>query len=651
MKNKSSQQSSSRGVQSTSRPRKEAEKVQVHKKHSPKIAHQSMRASGGGSRSAKSCLTDDELIQLWGVMRQKKLSRDERLSYIEKVLPYFQNRVPDLARKPLSVRIMCFILRHGTQMQSHVVISGLQTHLTDLASDIYGSKLVRRLMLRFKWDPQTARSALAELLPHVNQLCLNAISSSVISTAFQVFPNDLQNKMLSGLIGPAALVDAESVSKCGTVLRAASAIPGRKNFLLESCMSILSRAESKDLLGNTLLTKLAIDVFDVFFEDPSVLPAESQLKFISELTDGLTAENQLLSLVDTVDGVTLACFIIQFASPKQRKQIIKTFKSKIVELAADPFASICIWKLFSVIDDTVSITESLILGDSGIVGHVGPLLCTRAGSRLIYGLIGGIEELDHNGTSPLLAPWTIAILKRTNLSAICNCATNSIFPGLSKKDMPLRQTELARSVLPPVLNTLAVYSNAIESLLTTPEPASQILVVICKAGLSQENLQGTVTRVFGRIAEVACSPVSESKTTNSTSDNPHQAGRKGRFVEAKETTLEDSDESSNSAETAPSADVHTAEVLLFRDNVGYYSVRRLLKELGKCFAELLFNRIKTVAVNQLDNRRGAFMLEHIGAAWPENLSALRTFCEKSGIQKSLQPDKDAGAKALVKLLA
>lgn len=144
--------------------------------------------------------------------------------------------------------------------------------------------------------------------------------------------------MLIALVGPAVdITDTALIAREAFILKEALYVPGRFNAVFSECMKILHKGLEKNLLGCTLLTKLAADTLRMIFgcfgsttgphlghgsatdedsgaKDGALEPApkktsvlrnvnEKTIQFVSELTDALIEENAFLSLLDTADSV------------------------------------------------------------------------------------------------------------------------------------------------------------------------------------------------------------------------------------------------------------------------------------------------------------------------------------------------------------
>lgn len=710
----------------------------------------------------KNNMTHDEVIAIWEKMRVKKLPPPERLRYINSIIGYFVDNVVTFSRKPVEVRILRFIVKHGTDDYRSMILKEVSGHVQELIVDKYATKLIERLGGSYRWDKETALAIVESILPNLQKLCLNTTGATTISYIYQTVPLKVQNKMLIALVGPAVdITDTTLIAREAFILKEALYVPGRFNAVFSECMKILHKGLEKNLLGCTLLTKLAADTLRMIFgcfgsttgphlghgsatdedsgaKDGALEPApkktsvlrnvnEKTIQFVSELTDALIEENAFLSLLDTADSVFVSSFVLQFCTPKRRKDVIKAVRPNVVQFASDPMAFILLCKLFAVTDDTVTTTSSLISGEGGIGASLNTILRTRAGIRTVHFLLFGLKELDASGrgTTPIFAKWISEIFRQTDLKVIFPEASIDQFPGLCKKDGATKQAELRAGIMPYLLNALT-NEDLLVSLLGSCEVGSQMLCELIaylststdevtktekslkiktskksSAG-SQPVLDDKLQPILRTIANAACKLVDPTVRGIRQTDKDllHQGSasnimkmiakqqkkaielakkeqEQAAGEEAAHTTDEDDDSgseaSSNNEEHAKGGDEPPTKNRaegdkpkrnapyvpcapedrqpLFRHDVGYFSVRRILTNHPP-FGELLLSAFEAQSVpgRFFADKRGAFMLEHIAKISDKNNTLVREFVSRHNLTKTIAAKGCKGSEALCTVL-
>lgn len=714
----------------------------------------------------KNNMTHDELMVVWEKMRVKKLPPPERLRYINSVIGYFVDNVVAFSRKPVEVRILRFIVKHGTDDYRSMILKEVSGHVPELIVDKYATKLIERLGGSYRWDKETASAIVESILPNIQKLCLNTIGATTISYIYQTLPLKMQNKMLISLVGPAVdITDTALIARETFILKEALYVPGRFNAVFSECIKILHKGLEKNLIGCTLLTKLTadtlrmifgcfgsttgpqsgqgqvddnepdneVDVAEPAFKKISVLRNinEKTLQFVSELTDALLEENGFLSLLDTADSVFVSSFVLQFCTPKHRKDAIKAVRPNVVQFASDPMAFILLCKLFAVTDDTVTTTSSLISGEGGIGASLNTILRTRAGIRTIYFLLFGLQELDYQGkgATPIFAKWISEIIRQTDLKVIYPEANIEQFPGLCKKDGATKQAELRAGIMPFLLSALT-NEDLLISLLGNCEAGSQmlcelisylsnnadevvkmeksskgkdskkgktgvefasddnlrpILETIAKAACklvdttvrgirqtdkdllhqgSASNIMKTIAKQQKKAAEMAKKEQEQAENNKAarasgedddsdsdidsevSSNNDELAEKEGDTMKKNQT---DNNKPRRNAPYVPCAPEDMQP--LFRHDVGYFSIRRILMNYPP-FGEFLlaaFDR-QNVPDRFFTDKRGAFMLEHIAKISDKNKGLVNEFVSRHKLTKTISMRGCKGSEALCTVL-
>lgn len=718
----------------------------------------------------KNNMTHDELMMVWEKMRVKKLPPPERLRYINSVIGYFVDNVVTFSRKPVEVRILRFIVKHGTDDYRSMILKEVSGHVPDLIVDKYATKLIERLGGSYRWDKETSLAIVESILPNIQKLCLNTIGATTISYIYQAMPLKMQNKMLIALVGPAVdITDTALIARETFILKEALYVPGRFNAVFSECIKILHKGLEKNLIGCTLLTKLAADTLRMIFgcfgsttgpqvgqgqqgqddnsdrsddEDNTTEPTskktsvlrnvnEKTLQFVSELTDALLEENAFLSLLDTADSVFVSSFVLQFCTPKYRKDVIKAVRPNVVQFASDPMAFILLCKLFAVTDDTVTTISSLISGEGGIGASLNTILRTRAGIRIIYFLLFGLKELDASGkgSTPIFAKWISEILRQTDLRVIYPEATIEQFPGLCKKDGATKQAELRMGIMPFLLSALT-NEDLLVSLLGSCEVGSQMLCELIaylsdhadeitkmeklsKSKGGKKGKVGTETTsddklqpILEAIAKAACKLVDttvrgirqtdkdllhQGSASNIMKTIAKQQKKAAEMAKKEQEQAEgdkaacvagdgddsdsevDSEASSNNDKPAEKANDVTKKGQtggselrrnapyvpcapedmqpLFRHDVGYFSVRRILTNHPP-FGALLLTAFENQNVQDrfFADKRGAFMLEHIAKISDKNKGLVNEFVSRHKLTKTITMRGCKGSEALCTVL-
>jgi len=502
-----------------------------------------------------------ELKKIWEKVRVKKLDPHERRAMIDRILPFYAKDAASLARKPFHTRVLRFLLKNGNKQQRTCLISQFRGRLAELAVDVHATKVVERLAACFRWDPETARASCQELAPAAQTLCLNAVASRTLSYVYQCAPIEFQNMFVANIVGPAValnvLADGTEASaerrklmrrRQLSLLQVNAEVPGKRQLLLSSLIQVLSRAEPKGLLGNVIFTGIALETVKIILQGTSRPAApespllydpehEANMQWLKGFASSVVEDGQLMYFVDNPQGAQLASYIIYLSTPKARKDILKLFRPHVIEMATDPVAFVPLVQLFACMDDTVSISTSLISSPSGINASLQTLLQSRSGCRVLCALLSTLAELGRTGAIAMLpaiksqtlsAPQIIDLQPPLRVHSVDGKEETEQKVGGYKKPLETKQRELAAQVVSPLLHALSGDSAALAAGLARNEMVSTVISCLAPY-LTEESLQTERQALFAAIAEAGCVMLPPRAGINSTSgENEHKPVR-GKF--------------------------------------------------------------------------------------------------------------------------
>lgn len=480
---------------------------------------------------------------------------------IDRMLPFYSKDAPALARKPFHSRVLRFLLKSGDRSQRGMLISQFRGRLAELAVDVHATRVVERLAACFQWDPETARACCQELAPGAQALCLNAVASRTLSYVYQCAPLQVQNLFVANIVGSAVALDVledgteESAAKKRlmrqhqlSLLQVNAEVPGKRQLLLGALIQVLSRAEPKGLLGNVIFTGIALETIKIILRGTSRAgdkastlvydpDHEANMQWLKSFAASVVEDGQLMYFVDSPLGAQLASYVIYISTPKARKDILKLFRPHVVDMATNPVAFVPLIQLLACMDDTVSLSASLITAPSGINSSLPALLRSRSGCRVICALLSTLEELEKDGKIamlPAVKSQTLSAPRALDLqpplrtrSAEGEEAREQKLGGY-KKPLATKQRELSAQVALPLVRTLSKDSAELAAGLARNEMVRTVLSCLGPY-LAEEPLQAEAPALFRAIAEAACVMLPPGAGINSTSGEDDRKPVRGKF--------------------------------------------------------------------------------------------------------------------------
>ena len=143
----------------------------------------------------------------------------------------------------------------------------------------------------------------------------------------------------------------------------------------------------------------------------------------------------------TFEGARVVSKCVAIATAKQRKNILKSFKTFISKIAKEEYGHQVLLVAFAVVDDTVLMRSVII---SELVKNLREFLEDKHASRLFHYLLATASD----SVNSVLSSQAVQLLKDA-----VNSATAA---GTSKKEANLRSTELRADLIEPLSDLICV---------------------------------------------------------------------------------------------------------------------------------------------------------------------------------------------------
>lgn len=215
---------------------------------------------------------------------------------------------------------------------------------------------------------------------------------------------------------------------------------------------------------------------------------------MSELIDLL--QDHLIHILHTREGSQVTQLCITHASPKQRKQLIKSFKSYVKKIAMETYGCAALVSLLECVDDTVLVGKQ-ILSELFADARVGD-----AGAETNGGEGVGFAELCRDKNASRVLMYLVLGRSRKYLPSFVVIELekmDSIRRRTSKKDLDAKQRELMKVALPAMLK--GILENADE--LLRCKTASSLVAETLKYAARSESAVEQCKAIVEKLAEMA----------------------------------------------------------------------------------------------------------------------------------------------------
>ncbi|KAF7724022.1 hypothetical protein EC973_001429 [Apophysomyces ossiformis] len=393
----------------------------THEEGSKKSKHDSRREQKAVRHERKAHDRSFEMIteakKIWETLRRGDIKREEQKQLMEKIMNVITGKVQDVIFKHDASRIIQTCLKKGNGEQRNQIAEELKGKYEELSKSMYGKFIVLKTLEYCHWQRD---HILSEFRTHIRKLIRHKEASTVIEAFYAQFSNSAQRQeLIAEFYGPEmTLFNRGGGAK--TLEELLEALPEKKDSILRFMSETLMGCMDKGTVVHSIVHK-------ALYQYLSMADEKGREPITGHLRDNLQ------DIVHTREGSRVAMLCLSYATPKDRKAIIKAFKPYLVKIAKDEYGYMVLLRLLDVTDDTVLINKA-VLGE--LSKHAEELFADKFGRRFFLYILAGRN-------TKYLSPETVQILK----------AGDEI--RTSKKDPEVRSQELLKASSPQLIKLVA----------------------------------------------------------------------------------------------------------------------------------------------------------------------------------------------------
>ena len=376
------------------------------------------------------------------------MPKKERDELVTKLFQIISGRVKDFVFKHDSVRVIQCALKYANPEQRRQITSELKGNYRELAESKYAKFLIAKMVVG---DKESRDAVVEEFYGHVKRLIRHPEASWILDDIYRTIATKQQRAvLLREWYGPEFVFfgkDRKKTSSFPTkdsVEAELSEIlvqhPEKRGPIMSHLHDMTNQLVQKKSTGFTILHDALLQYF------LNCKPGSPEItEFLSMLHDDEAGDLQK-NLAFTKSGSRLLCLCLAHGSPKDRRGIMKFFKTHIKLLASDQYGHEVLLTAYDVIDDTVMTAKTIF-----------PELLSKdlEAEAREQELLAQVEHLT--GRIPLLYLTSLEPPKwlTTNETAELLSQVREIRMETSKKDSEKRRAELLEHVAQPLLDLIS----------------------------------------------------------------------------------------------------------------------------------------------------------------------------------------------------
>ncbi|KAI8098000.1 armadillo-type protein [Gilbertella persicaria] len=355
--------------------------------------------------------------KVWEQLRRGDIDREEQKTLMNKMMNIIGGKVQDVIFKHDASRIIQTCLKKGNAEQRNQIAEELKGKYAELSKSMYGKFIV---MKAIEYCHKQRDTILEEFRNNVRKLIRHKEASAVIETFYAQFSNAAQRHvLLAEFYGPEMTLFSRG-GGAKTLEELLAAFPDKKDAVLRHMSETLQGCLDKGTIVNSIVHK-------ALYQYMSLADDKGREEMMGHLKESLQ------EIVHTREGSWVAMICLSIASPKDRKNIIKSFKPYLVKMALDEYGYLVLIRLLDVTDDTVLVSKA-VLGE--LSKSAKELFANKFGRRFFLYILAGRN-------TRYLSPETVQFLKEGDKIRV------------SKKEPEVRAQEILTASSPQLIKLVA----------------------------------------------------------------------------------------------------------------------------------------------------------------------------------------------------
>ncbi|ESN93032.1 hypothetical protein HELRODRAFT_108234 [Helobdella robusta] len=282
---------------------------------------------------------------LWEQIRQADLDPKERAKIFLKLFKLVSGKCDHLVLAHDTSRVVQTLIKYGDAKQRNSVFLEIKDKILLMIKSKFAKFIIKKFL---KYGSKEHRLDIhAVIRKHISKLIKHREASEVVECAYNDYSNAAQrSQMEMEFYGPSYFLE-KTANMSMSVIDFVREHPEKKASVVEFLKKMLDSLIEKNVLQMTFVHKLFHDFFEICDQ-----PQRSEM--IETLRD------HIIHFVHTKLGSRVAMKCFWFGNAKDRKVMIKTFKTFVVKTCKEEFGHFVMLAMFDSVDDTKIVQKAIL---------------------------------------------------------------------------------------------------------------------------------------------------------------------------------------------------------------------------------------------------------------------------------------------------
>ena len=338
----------------------EGAELKSHKEESPapkiprsQVAKQAKELRKERRANKSAFVGFEDLKPIWEKLRKKSLPEEDRIKLMSELHSKLANKYLSIANKKEGSRIVELAIKHASKEQRREIIDEIGGNFVELAKGRYSKHIVMQILKQNTSQKiQVAKQFEGKMMSCIR----NSDSAPIVDLLYADCCNQLQrNNLMLEFYGKEFVLFRKTYEGMG-LSDILAKDPSKKAsitaLLRKTLDDLLKKGETS--LHHSVIHRLIRDYLT--FADVN----EGLLEWMDDLLPNLK------QIIHTMDGVLSSLRCLSLGNAKARKRFIKSLHDKeslvndLPNIITDRFAHIVLLGVFTLVDDTVLVNETII---------------------------------------------------------------------------------------------------------------------------------------------------------------------------------------------------------------------------------------------------------------------------------------------------
>jgi len=357
--------------------------------------------------------------KVWEEVRNERCPAEKKESLLKELHSLVKGNVEKIIFAHDTVRVIECLMALGSPEIREELFQEMKEHILKMAKSKYGNFFVQKL-LRYGTKEQKAH-IFKTMNGHIANLMKHKTAGFVVELAYNDYANAAQkNCMLQEFLGPEYRLFKEPELR--TVPELLAKHPEKKKELVKNMGVTVEVLIQKGTFNHSL-------VHTVIYNYLLVAEPAKRAECIEQLREAI------LHMIHSRDGAMAGLMAIWHGTNKDRKTIIKSFKTHVSKIAMEEYGHLVLLGIFDCVDDTRLVGKAIV---GELTENLEEIAANKYGVRVLKYLMAGRDPV-------YTGPDTLNILKQGDGNEY------------SKKDGDVRQSELVGVSAGPALTWVSTH--------------------------------------------------------------------------------------------------------------------------------------------------------------------------------------------------